>query len=664
MCKTTQQKVHAVQSRTGADKSSLTAVMNEIYKPERLPRRVEEKYQVLSTLAYSEFKSVCLLKGKEDKKKYICKWRSLDKGMRLKAEYECLLTLQADRTGQDRAGGQDKSGYFPKVYAYFQENGREYLIREYLEGVTLADDLEEHGPCTVREAVDILLPVCDMLSLLHAQDPPRIHRDIKPDNILISKDTEGAKQFHLIDLDTVREYKKTGHRDTVFIGTIETAAPEQFGYQQTSVRTDIYSLGMLLVYLLTGEYSVYNSHWEKVPKEMRRIVSRCLAIDPSDRYPSVKRLKRELSCMKRFACRYTTLCTRLAGILLTAGMASFLVYHGIRDYRYKNESVQFANEQVHQAAMQALGKNEQDIIYPYELEQVTTLILCSDRIFTSWQEHQDFHDNEWFTFNEEVRRTQPADLSDLKYFPNLHTLVLDNQGIEDLTMLDGLLPERLSMQKNELKNLDGISRFHTLSSLYLTDNPLDDVNALSGMTSLREIRLSESSVSDISPLTGLPIQNLDVSNTLVTDISGISSMQGLERLMISGVGTESIKELGRMQNLRSLGIFESDIASLSEISGLKLLDTLDLTQCSKMHSLDGIDAFPKLHYLGIAGTEITDISALKDNPILEMIDMTNAPVTDFSVLKDIPNLNTIWIDSGKEALIDREAIPDVEVWVQ
>ena len=368
--------------------------------------------------------------------------------------------------------------------------------------------------------------------------------------------------------------------------------------------------------------------------------------------------------MRRFACRRRVLYRFSIAVTAAVCIAAAISIYMIRDYRYHKKSVQFANESIREAAMQALGKKDKEIIYPYELEQVTTLILCSDRIFTSWQEHQDFHDNEWFVFNEEDRAEEPADLSDLKYFENLHTLVLDNQGISDLHMLKGLPLEKLSLQKNELVSLSGISDCNTLSCLHLTDNPLEDVAPLAGISSLRELKLSQTAVSDISPFQDIPLRNLDVSNTLVTDFSVLPSSNNLQYLLVSGMGEEDIEKLGQMQQLVQLGVFESDIESLSQLSGLKYLESLDFTNCQKVKSLDGIEEFPSLTYLGIAGTGITDISALKNAAMLQMLELTNAPVTDFSVLKDIPQLNTIWIDSGKEGLINQEDIPDVTIWVQ
>ena len=188
-----------------SDRQPLLDMLEQIYEPDRLPERIEAEYKVVSTLAYSESKSVCLLEGKKDKHKYICKCRSLTRGMRLKAEYECLRTL-AEMLSDKR----EEQNYFPKACLYFQEGSNEYLVREYCEGMTVSDFLDEHGSCSVKEAIDILLPVCEMLSVLHAQNPPLIHRDIKPDNILISEDANGKRSFHIIDLDTVREYKKTG----------------------------------------------------------------------------------------------------------------------------------------------------------------------------------------------------------------------------------------------------------------------------------------------------------------------------------------------------------------------------------------------------------------------------------------------------------------------
>ena len=138
----------------------------------------------------------------------------------------------------------------PRPLAYLEEGGREYLVREYVEGVSLDDYVSAHGPlppARVREAAQSL---CRVLDYLHSQKPPVICRDIKPQNVVL----DPSGRCWLIDLGAARRYRPDQRGDTVFLGTEITAPPEQFGYQQTDQRSDIYGLGMLLRFLLSGGY--------------------------------------------------------------------------------------------------------------------------------------------------------------------------------------------------------------------------------------------------------------------------------------------------------------------------------------------------------------------------------------------------------------------------
>ena len=123
-----------------------------------------------------------------------------------------------------------------------------------------------------------------MLSFLHRINI--VHRDIKPENIII---TDNAT-VKLIDFNASRVYKNECTADTVVLGTIGYASPEQFGITQSDARTDIFALGVLLNVMLTG---VHPS--EQLAKgRAGKIVLKCTQIDPNKRYQSVEELKYNL----------------------------------------------------------------------------------------------------------------------------------------------------------------------------------------------------------------------------------------------------------------------------------------------------------------------------------------------------------------------------------
>lgn len=96
-------------------------------------------------------------------------------------------------------------------------------------------------------------------------------------------------------MEIAREYHKDKKQDTHFAGSDITAAPEQYGYGQTDERTDIFALGRVFCYMLTGEYDVKQLATLEYPGQLVRIITKCAAFDSNNRYASVKEVKE--SCL-------------------------------------------------------------------------------------------------------------------------------------------------------------------------------------------------------------------------------------------------------------------------------------------------------------------------------------------------------------------------------
>ena len=129
----------------------------------------------------------------------------------------------------------------PRVTDYFViENQGQYLVMDYIEGEDLKARIERTGKISVREAVTIGLALCDALEYLHNQQPPIIHRDIKPGNVRIT--SEG--HVFLVDFGLA---KIGGHDQRTVTGaqavTPGFSPPEQYGTAHTGPHSDIYSLG-------------------------------------------------------------------------------------------------------------------------------------------------------------------------------------------------------------------------------------------------------------------------------------------------------------------------------------------------------------------------------------------------------------------------------------
>jgi len=137
----------------------------------------------------------------------------------------------------------------PRVSAFFNENGRSYLVMEFIPGESLKKRLQyANAPILENQVLDWAIQICDVLEYLHAQDPPVIFRDMKPSNVMVTP--EGTVK--LIDFGIARTYKKGKLRDTLAMGSENYAAPEQWGKVQSDVRTDVYGLGATMYHLLSN----------------------------------------------------------------------------------------------------------------------------------------------------------------------------------------------------------------------------------------------------------------------------------------------------------------------------------------------------------------------------------------------------------------------------
>lgn len=173
--------------------------------------------------------------------------------------------------------------HIPQIYATEMQENELVVAEEYVDGETLEHYLKE-GLLTEEQKLKIAVQLCEAVEVLHNCAPQIIHRDIKPSNVLIT----GDGVLKLIDFDASRLYKKaSGDSDTRILGTADYAAPEQFGYQQTDVRSDIYSMGVVFEMLDFHGNALAILAWKKM-------LYICTNFDPKKRYKSVKELAKTI----------------------------------------------------------------------------------------------------------------------------------------------------------------------------------------------------------------------------------------------------------------------------------------------------------------------------------------------------------------------------------
>ena len=142
--------------------------------------------------------------------------------------------------------------HVPRIVECYKTGRELVVVSEFIPGKTLDAFVNEAGP-SLELSLSVVPAVCAAVAELHkAFDPPVVHRDLKPANIIVSEGPSGLSAT-LIDFGIARRYRKGAAADTVRFGTRSYAPPEQYGFGQTSVRSDIYALGMIALFCITGE---------------------------------------------------------------------------------------------------------------------------------------------------------------------------------------------------------------------------------------------------------------------------------------------------------------------------------------------------------------------------------------------------------------------------
>lgn len=187
----------------------------------------------------------------------------------------------------------------PKVIDCFHEERGHYLVMEYVEGTSLQAMYEAQKRIfSPHELLPWTLQLLDILQYLHSQTPPVVYRDLKPSNIVI---TAGGRA-KLIDFGISRHFSPEKECDTQNLGTPGFSAPEQYGNRQTDYRSDIYSLGATLYFLMSGrnpedfsfKFPPVTRFNPGVPSWMSELLSHALEADHEKRLADLSLMRKQI----------------------------------------------------------------------------------------------------------------------------------------------------------------------------------------------------------------------------------------------------------------------------------------------------------------------------------------------------------------------------------
>lgn len=630
-----------------------------------LPEDMQEHWTVYECLKESEDSSTFLVKETATGILCVLKWGRNRQTEFLRNEME-IMKKMADR----------KLSGIPKVYRIFEENGEVYLVREYIEGMSLAQMVLQKGGISEAEICRISRKICQTAEQFQNPDEPMIHRDIKPENIVV---TPGGEVV-FIDFGTMRSYKKDGSRDTFVVGTRGTAAPEQYGYTQTDQRTDVYAIGQTMLYMVSESYEMNQLSECAVSRRMKKIIEKACSFEPDKRYGDAAQLRRAVEkCQANNRKKVYKKAGAVLGLIAAGYILAIFSPDGtvIENKRIETaeqsaaeEQIQaeitFREELIEEAVRKELGLSKTDKITASMLENVRKLRIVGKEILddedTFWGEgrHVDGKDSSFGSVRGNI-----TDLSDLAQMVNLEELALCNQKIEDISGLKELPLKKLYLSKNMITDFSVLLNLIDLDTLCIMENPAENLSVIGECTGILRLNIQGMNLTDIDFLKNLSLDYLDMSNVEVENniFEPLTEMKKLDTLCMCDVNEAAAETLSQMSTLKALFMWGDStiLENLKPLKGMTQLETLAFT--TQISSLEGIEQFPSLNFLSVSFSLVKDLSPVTGAKNLQVIDISNADIENFEPLFGHSGLTEVHCtEEQKEEIMKIDSSPDFEIY--
>lgn len=630
-----------------------------------LPEDMQEHWTVYECLKESEDSSTFLVKETATGILCVLKWGRNRQTEFLRNEME-IMKKMADR----------KLSGIPKAYRIFEENGEVYLVREYIEGMSLAQMVLQKGGISEAEICRISRKICQTAEQFQNPDEPMIHRDIKPENIVV---TPGGEVV-FIDFGTMRSYKKDGSRDTFVVGTRGTAAPEQYGYTQTDQRTDVYAIGQTMLYMVSESYEMNQLSECAVSRRMKKIIEKACSFEPDKRYGDAAQLRRAVEkCQANNRKKVYKKAGAVFGLIAAGYILAIFSPDGtvIENKRIETaeqsaaeEQIQaeiiFREELIEEAVRKELGLSKTDKITASMLENVRKLRIVGKEILddedTFWGEghHVDGKDSSFGSVRGNI-----TDLSDLAQMVNLEELALCNQKIEDISGLKELPLKKLYLSKNMITDFSVLLNLIDLDTLCIMENPAENLSVIGECTGILRLNIQGMNLTDIDFLKNLSLDYLDMSNMEVENniFEPLAEMKKLDTLCMCDVNEAAAETLSQMSTLKALFMWGDStiLENLKPLKGMTQLETLAFT--TQISSLEGIEQFPSLNFLSVSFSLVKDLSPVTGAKNLQVIDISNADIKNFEPLFGHSGLTEVHCtEEQKEEIMKIDSSPDFEIY--
>lgn len=593
------------------------------------PSRFTEEYELLECLSRSELCETILARNRKNQKMVVGKCYCREHAYFEETEPRQMQSLECE--GIPAYEGE-----------YCNESWR-CILREYVPGENLGECNRAYftSEFICRTGIEL----CRILEYLHRQSAPVIHRDIKPQNVILREDGHIA----LIDFGIARLYGENKISDTRISGTRNFAPPEQYGFGQTDERSDIYSLGMLLTWMLTGEEQAI----EKPGNFLEKVLHRCTAFSPRERYGNAGQVRRQLERhLSVLGFRYPlTVAGVAAGCLLGIGICltgwgirqaanGFKIGEEIHASAVSHQSgldtsaaglkeetdtsvikettdgeVIFAEPLIEQAVRLELNR-PQGILTDEDLLGVTEILIRGQKVYDL---KKSYYEDAQSGYLDAASWGNTVSLEDLRRMPNLKYVFVSHAKVKDVSPLADLSELRaIILNDNEIRDISALANLRNVEQLELGNNNISDISALGEMKYLRVVFLGNNPVSDISPLANCPY---------------------LDRIILAEMGEFSGEPLKNLNGISYLDISFSDTDLYEYLSG-KTIHTLKLGAWDQT-DLDCIRDMEQVKELYIGWSNISDISGIEGRKDITVLDMGGCVIEDLSPVFTLPNLQEV-----------------------
>lgn len=553
---------------------------------EILPQGFIERYDILECLSSAAECDTLLVQEKAGGKKAVAKCYAKESVLFDTAEPAQLKAVRGEN--------------LPCYIAEYKNAEYRCILREYIEGLSL-DAYMRTASLKGDEPAELAVKLAEAMKTIHDGKEPVIHRDIKPENIIVREDGSIA----LIDFGISRIFKQDGDSDTLLLGTEAFAAPEQYGFMQTDVRSDIYSFGVVLTWMLTGRVKPI----QKPQTKLEEIAAKCCEFSPDKRYQSDDELLKQLrraapEGIARLQKR------RRATACLVVILAAALSAAGILFWQFLQDRCVHFREPLIESAVRAVLEKPLGNITDADLDSVTGIYIQGESIYTSREEFY-AEGQKWYMLPWDERvKGSVTDLSDLAKMRNLHEICIGGNHIRDLSPLRNLMYLRkVELRDNDITDISPLADKGTLVEAGFLSNPLTGIEAVGTWPALRTLDLGRTGNYDAKPLERHKnLDFLDIRN----DSDAYRYLDGMhvEKLQIRAAGETDVECIRGVSYVNSLYINGESIRDISALKGREDITYLNLEECV-----------------------IDDLSVLFTMPALQLVEMSSAGAEQMEQLR-------------------------------